>query len=287
MIKYATLKKFKRDFEKELKKSIFKMQDRTELHKAIEYSLLSGGKRLRPILVMMIAETIGKNLDVLESALSVEYFHTASLIADDFPCMDDEDFRRGKPTLHKKYPESTALLASYTLIAGGYQKIVENSKGFAKETEDENLANKACVLAFEIVSKNAGLLGATSGQFLDLLPQKKSKEMLLDIIQKKTATLFEICFSLGWIFGGGDVDQLSKIRDVSRHFGMAFQIADDIKDINQDLLNENTTNLVVLLGEKKAKEAFDQEVLKLEKRLVDLDLFKDPLKIAFEYLKNY
>jgi geranylgeranyl diphosphate synthase type II len=131
------------------------------LKEACIYSLLTGGKRFRPAIVLMVAKALNKGFDVLDAAIAVEYFHTASLIADDLPCMDNDDERRNKPSLHKAFNETTALLASYALISAGYRAIWQNG-----QKNDKDL-NKLSV-ALEVASFNTGILGATGGQFLGL-----------------------------------------------------------------------------------------------------------------------
>src|SRR5512146_3527868 len=114
------LERYRRRFEEEHPQAIERMGEKNVLRDACEYALIHGGKRLRPLIVMMTADALGRGLDVMPAALSVEFFHTASLIADDLPCMDNDDFRRNVPSLHKAFGESVAILASYTLIAEGY-----------------------------------------------------------------------------------------------------------------------------------------------------------------------
>src|SRR5271155_2067965 len=119
---------FHRDkIEQEIAKSLLLFGEKTKLRDACEYALKSGGKRFRPLLVLLVAEGVGNDLNVYEAALSVEFFHTASLIADDLPCMDNEDERRNKPSLHKVYGEAIALLASYALITAAFDKIYCNA----------------------------------------------------------------------------------------------------------------------------------------------------------------
>ncbi len=119
---------FHRDrIEQEIAKSIGSLGEKNKLRDACEYALTNGGKRFRPLIVILVAEALGNGLDVYESALSVEFFHTASLIADDLPCMDNDDERRDKPSLHKTYGETIALLASYALITAAFEKIYKNS----------------------------------------------------------------------------------------------------------------------------------------------------------------
>lgn len=218
----------------------------TPLKEACAYSLLNGGKRFRPSIVLMVGESLGKGCDVLDAALAVEYFHTASLIADDLPCMDDAAVRRNKPSLHKAFDEATALLASYALISAGYRLIKQNGSKRGDLT----------LLALDIAIFNTGIEGATGGQYLDLFPPDFDEDTLKEILNKKTVTLFEIAFSLGWLFGGGDVSKLALVKKLAYHFGMAFQIADDLDDLAQD---EHSINLAKAIGVDRAIEVLQKE----------------------------
>lgn len=208
---------------------------------------------------MMVAQALGNELDVLEGCLSVEYFHTASLIADDLPCMDNDDLRRSKPALHKMYGETVALLASYALISAGYEKIFQSVQVLSRQKEPfRDRANEACVVALDAATRCAGISGATGGQFKDLFPEERSLEVVLDVIYKKTVTLFEVAFVFGWIFGGGDLEAVEEMRTAAFHFGMAFQISDDIGDMKQD--DENSLNIAHFLGKEEAVKRFDEEI---------------------------
>ncbi len=224
-----------------IKKSISELGPKSSLRDACEYALLSEGKRFRPALVFLMAEAIGKGRDVTYPALATEYFHTASLIADDLPCMDDEEKRRGRITTHLKFGESTALLATYALIAAGYGWI---SNGESQEV---------CSLALQSAAKKTGILGATGGQFLDLDPPLLTEESISEIIHKKTSTLFELSFVFGWLFGGGEIERLDTVKKAACHFGLAFQIADDLDDQEQDLLNGRAVNFANVVGTEKAR----------------------------------
>lgn len=224
----------------------------TILKEACAYSLMSGGKRFRPFIVLMVAKALGKNLPVLDAAIAVEYFHTASLIADDLPCMDDDDERRGRPSLHKAFNEATAILASYALISAGYRAIYQNA--ILNPDSGERLAK-----ALEIVAYNTGAEGAALGQHLDIFPPDDSLQTLLLILNKKTVTLFEVAFTLGWIFGGGDLNQLNLVKKLSFHFGMAFQIADDLDDLAQDEGQKQSVNLAKVIGVKESTLMLERE----------------------------
>lgn len=212
--------------EQKIADSIEAFGPKSTLRDAVEYALTNGGKRLRPAIVFAVANELGSNQDVSDAALAVEFFHTASLIADDLPCMDNDDFRRGKPSLHKAFGEATAILATYALISEGYERI----RKAAQQTSFDVMQ-----LAFAYATKNTGIRGATGGQYLDLYDPQSLEE----IIQKKTGTLFELAFVLGWLFGGGELSQLPAVEKLAADFGLAFQVRDDLEDTNQDTQEKN------------------------------------------------
>jgi geranylgeranyl diphosphate synthase type II len=265
---------FHRDkIEQEIAKSILVFGEKTKLRDACEYALRGGGKRFRPLLVLLIAEALGNGLDVLDAALSVEFFHTASLIVDDLPCMDNEEERRNQPTLHKIFGESIALLSSYALICAAFEKIKTNTfklkdSGFSyRET-----AEQVGMVALEQATRCAGILGATGGQFYDLFPPSLTLETLRQVIYKKTVTLFEVSFVFGWLFGGGDLVRLDRVKGCAYHFGMAFQIADDLSDLAQDEKNQREINLAKHIGKDRALAVFEEELKLLKLTLIELGL---------------
>lgn len=273
-----SIDQFRFRIENELRQFIDQMGEKNPLRDACEYALLNGGKRLRPILVLLIAEALGKGLDAMPAALSVEFFHTASLIADDLPCMDDDDVRRNRPSLHKAFGESVAILASYALIAEGYGGIYRNS-----------LKNQAAdaVLCLEAATRCAGINGATNGQFLDLYPPDAKLETVKKIIFQKTVTLFEISFVFGWIFGGGDAKDLTKVRKCAYHLGMAFQIADDLLDDQQDSIQESPINIAAACGREAARNLFEEEMDLFASSLKELGLWTEPFQGVTEWLWRY
>lgn len=281
----SILEPYKQVIESQLFQSIDSFGEQTVLREACEYALLNGGKRFRPALVLMIAKALGFGIDVSQAALGVEYFHTASLIADDLPCMDNDDERRNKPSVHKVYGESVALLATYALIAAGYRCLVNNTKVLADSSHPlAHQRDHLCVLALENATYNTGILGATGGQLLDLVPPDYSLSTLSAIINKKTVTLFEISFVFGWIFGGGDLSQLSLVKQSASHFGRAFQIADDLGDMQQDLTNNCAPNIANALGREKAVLMFHKEISQFEKTLDELAFQSDDLQALLRML---
>ena len=255
------LKPYQQLIEQKLKENIHELGPKNSLRDACEYALLNGGKRFRPALVCMIAKAIGYQVDVSQAALGIEFFHTASLIADDLPCMDNDEQRRNQPTTHRVFGESAALLATYVLISAGYACLAKNAHLLKQSAHPlAHQTDHLCVLALENATYNTGLCGTTGGQFLDLAPPQLSLSLIQEVIQKKTVTLFEISFVLGWLFGGGDLAQLDLIKKGAHHFGMAFQIADDLDDMAQDLTHADSLNIANLIGKEQAKQMFHEEI---------------------------
>lgn len=278
-------------FQKQVEKWIYEfiphLGEKTQLRDACEYALLNGGKRFRPIFVLMIAKALGNGIDISRAALAIELFHTASLVADDLPCMDDEDERRQKPSVHKMFGETVALLVSYGLIAEGYGCLAKNGEIIRhSQTPFAHLSDRICVLALENATFNTGIFGATGGQYLDIYPPNFSLETLKEIIQKKTISLFEISFVFGWLFGGGKLEQLDIVKKAAYHFGMAFQIADDIDDLATDIQNKKAINVALALGEDVALKMLCKEVEEFLKTLKILQLESPELKMITSFLRS-
>lgn len=281
------LEPYKQIIERQLQNSIQGFGNQTILRDACEYALMNGGKRFRPALVMMIAKSLGHDVDVSQAALGVEFFHTASLIADDLPCMDNDDERRNKPSVHKVYGESVALLATYALIAAGYRCLVQSSRQLSRSSHPlAHQSDHLCVLALENAAHNTGILGATGGQLIDLIPPDYSLATLGEIIDKKTVTLFEISFVFGWLFGGGDLSLLPLVKLSAGHFGRAFQIADDLGDMEQDLANDRAPNIANALGREEAVEMFHREISLFEETLEKLSFQSEDLGALVQMLEQ-
>lgn len=254
---------------------------------ACAYALSTGGKRVRPVITFMVADALGGVGDATQSALSIEYFHTASLVADDMPSMDDDDERRSLPSVHKKFGEAAALLVSYGLIGAGYDMIAQNARSLIKQNVSfADSVDLRCRLALENASFNTGLNGATGGQFLDIQPPDLSVETLKKIIHLKTSSLFEVAFVNGWLFGGGSIDSLEKIKDAAARFGLAFQIADDLGDMEQDIRNQRDVNLANVLGKEAAIEMFHGELQSFHQTIKGLGIDTTPFQSLTNTLKT-
>jgi len=199
-----------------------------KLHESMLYSLLSGGKRIRPILLIEVGELFGaKQEDLIDFACAIEMIHTYSLIHDDLPAMDDDDLRRGKKTNHKVYGEAMAILAGDGLLNFSYELMIETS-----------LKNDSyCYLkAMKEISKAAGHQGMVGGQVADCLSEGKigTKDTLEYIQLKKTSALLTCALTAGGCIAGVSEMTLNDLRKLGTAVGFAFQIRDDILDIESD-----------------------------------------------------
>ncbi len=197
---------------------------------AMKYSLTAGGKRIRPMLAIEFAKLCGGSLEaVMPFACAVEMVHTYSLIHDDLPCMDNDDLRRGKPTNHKVYGESTALLAGDGLLTLAFGTVTN------AESLGRNGAEK-CAEAVSVLAKCAGAVGMIGGQIIDLASENKrvSAKHLEIMDRKKTGALINAACQLGCISAGANSEQRKAAEDYAYHIGLAFQIVDDILDVTSD-----------------------------------------------------
>ena len=197
------------------------------IHQAMRYSVLAGGKRLRPLLVMAAAEAVGgRGADVLDVACAMEMIHTYSLIHDDLPAMDNDDYRRGKLTSHKVYGEGVAILAGDALLTYAFEVMA------ATKAADQG----RLLRVIREVAEAAGTRGMVGGQVVDLESEgKQIAHRTLEYIHRaKTGALFRASLRAGAILGGATEKQLGSLTAYAEHFGLAFQITDDILDIVGD-----------------------------------------------------
>ncbi|TAE54046.1 MAG: polyprenyl synthetase family protein [Nostocales cyanobacterium] len=198
-----------------------------KIYEAMRYSLLAGGKRVRPILCLATAEMIGGTIDMaMPTACAVEMIHTMSLIHDDLPAMDNDDYRRGKLTNHKVYGEDIAILAGDGLLALAFE--------FVATQTPENVPTHRTLQVIARLGKALGAAGLVGGQVVDLECEGKtdtSLETLNFIHNHKTAALLEACVVCGGIIAGASPEDVQKLTRYSQNIGLAFQIIDDILDI--------------------------------------------------------
>lgn len=231
-----------------------------EVAEAMKYSLSNGGKRLRPVFCLEFAACLGlSKKEALPFACALEYIHTYSLIHDDLPCMDNDDFRRGKPSCHKKFGEAIALLAGDALLTHAFQIITES------ELSDYKKIN-----AVSLLSQNSGACGMIGGQVIDLKYEKGKPNLnqILSVHKLKTGALISAACLMGCIAGGATEKQMAAASKFAYTLGIAFQIKDDILDVTGDsaLLGKpvgsdaenNKTTYVTLEGLDKAQRDVQQ-----------------------------
>lgn len=197
-----------------------------EVVEAMRYSLLNGGKRLRPVFCLEFANCFGvSKKDALAFACAVEYIHTYSLIHDDLPCMDNDDFRRGKPSCHKQFGEATALLAGDALLTHA-------SKILTQAPLDDNKK----VMAISALSHYSGVAGMLGGQVIDLKYESETPdlEQILTVHTLKTGALIALSCILGCIVAGANENDIKFASEFAYNLGIAFQIKDDILDVMGD-----------------------------------------------------
>ncbi len=197
-----------------------------KIYEAMRYSLLAGGKRLRPILCLATCEMTGGNIEMsLPTACALEMIHTMSLIHDDLPSMDNDDYRRGKLTNHKVYGDDVAILAGDGLLAYAFEYVANNTK---------NVAATQILQVISRLARAVGAAGLVGGQVVDLEMEGKTDvtlETLNFIHNHKTAALLEASVVCGGILSGASSEDLQRLQRYSQNIGLAFQIVDDILDI--------------------------------------------------------
>ncbi len=217
---------------------------------SLNYSLLSGGKRFRPLLSLLTAKALDKPMDqALPMALAVELIHTYSLIHDDLPCMDNDDFRRGRPTNHKVYGEAQALLAGDALLTCAF--------GVLAGAKSENIGE-----AVRRLSRAAGPIGMVGGQALDIAANDPSENLLNEIHKRKTGALIAVAVSGTAVLLGAPADSQTSLEKFGERLGLAFQLADDIQDHSPD--RPEKVNYVSRLGldgtRRKLEEVSEQAI---------------------------
>ena len=201
----------------------FHNEPQKELFEAMEYSLLAPGKRLRPVFAFEFCRMCGGNWEkAAPFAAAVEMIHNYSLIHDDLPCMDNDDFRRGRPTNHKVYGETLAVLAGDALLTDAFAVAAS-----------ADIPGKDIAFAIQVLSENAGSLGMVGGQVLDTKSDERTltEQEVLDIQSRKTGALINAACVLGVIAAGGSEEQLKAAAGFAAALGMAFQIRDDMLDV--------------------------------------------------------
>jgi len=248
------------------------------LREAMRYSLFRGGKRLRPILAIASAEALGGHEEeVLPAACALEMIHTYSLIHDDLPAMDNDDFRRGSPACHKVYGEAMAILAGDALLTDAFALL---SRGLFPPSVDDK---KIISVIYEI-SRAAGSSGMISGQAKDLEAEGKQVDLptLKKIHLKKTASLILASVRTGAILAGANAWELEMLTGYGRSIGLAFQIKDDLLDIRGDFSGKATYPSI--LGLEGSREKLKALIEEAQVFIKDLDSKAHPLREIAKYI---
>ncbi len=252
-----------------------------KIYEAMEYSLFTGGKRLRPIIALKAYEIFDANLEkILPFAAAIEMIHTYSLIHDDLPSMDDDDFRRGKPTNHKVFGEAMAILAGDGLLNLAFETMLNYTINNSHSIDEY----KCYVRAMEEISIYSGTNGMIGGQVLDVLGgfENMDELKLIYMYRTKTAGLIQASLVSGAIIGGANDEYIEKLREFGLNLGLAYQIKDDILDYAEDesinkmtylkYFDLNTCKEEVKILSKKAMDILDSF------NGIDIDFFKDLTK---------
>ncbi|MGK7912915.1 MAG: geranylgeranyl diphosphate synthase CrtE [Synechococcus sp.] len=260
------------------------------LYESMRYSLMAGGKRLRPILCLASGEMLGGTAEqLMPTACALEMIHTMSLIHDDLPAMDNDDFRRGKPTNHKVYGDDIAILAGDALLAYSYEIVAERTQN----VDPVRVLNVVGRLGRAVAAE--GLVG---GQVVDL--QSEGKQVTLETLEfihaHKTGALLEVSVVSGAILAGADDETVDRLTKYSRDIGLAFQVVDDILDVTatseqlgktagKDLLAEKAT-YPSLLGLDGARQKAADLIAHAKDIVSPYGDRAMPLKAIADYIAN-
>ena len=243
------------------------------LFDSMRYSLLAGGKRLRPVMAFDFCRMCGGDWrNATRFAAAVEMVHTYSLIHDDLPSMDNDDYRRGRPTNHKVYGEAMAILAGDAMLTSAFGQIVNAP----------NVTDRAKLMAVDTLSRCAAETGMVGGQVLDIMSEERecTEQEILDIQSRKTGALIHAACVMGVLAGGGTAEQEIAAVRFANHLGLAFQIRDDMLDVIGDAsklgkatgMDATKNTFVRLWGLEKCEELVREHT---DEAIRALDAFED------------
>jgi geranylgeranyl diphosphate synthase type II len=258
--------------------------------KSMHYSLFAGGKRIRPILCIAGSEAVGGSAeDVLPVACAIELIHSYSLIHDDLPVMDDDDFRRGKPTNHKVFGDAVALLAGDGLLTLAFNLM-------ARHGAHTQVEKSALLKVIDLIASAAGCKGMVGGQVVDISYEGKDPDpAVVEYIHRhKTGALIAASVTAGTILAGGSEEEVRSINGYGQEIGLAFQVTDDILNIegDQDIIGKGTGSdkargkmtypsvFGIAESKRKQKELIDQAIENLER----FDHRAEPLRDLARYI---
>ena len=271
-------------------KRFIKYQKKTDLITPMQYGLFSGGKKIRSKILTDVGSIFKldyKSLIIIGSA--VECIHAYSLIHDDLPCMDNDLIRRGKPSTHVKFGESTAVLAGNSLLILAFEILSHKNLNVSERTKI-NLINK--------ISESSGHLGVAGGQYLDLSYEHKkiSKRKIIEMEIKKTGKLFSFCCAVPLIIKNKAKNEIKKFEDIGADIGLLFQVADDLIDYKGSLLaagkktgkdkKKGKATLISLLGYKNTIKYANNLILKINNKLKKYGSKSKELSETLNYILN-
>ncbi len=271
--------------------SLLKTSDKPDrILEAMTYSLMAGGKRIRPVLCVAAAEAAGGNPeDAVPAACALEMVHTYSLIHDDLPAMDDDALRRGKPTCHMAFDEATAILAGDALLTLAFQTLASIELSNAEQAAK-------WLRVIRLISYAAGYCGMIQGQMLDITSEGRQLTLaeLKSLHRLKTGALIEASISSGAVLGGLNSNKISMFESYAQNIGLAFQVTDDIlnvegdpeimgKAVGTDKLRNKST-YPSLLGLKKSKDFAGKLVENALQALESFDQKAEPLRAIAKYI---
>jgi len=283
------LNKIAKDTDFFLKKFI-KKQKKSELIIPMQYGLFSGGKKIRSKILVdvgLLFKINYKSLIMIGSA--VECIHAYSLIHDDLPCMDNDSIRRGKPSTHKKFGESTAVLAGNSLLTMAFEILSHKSLNISEKSKI-NLINK--------ISESSGHLGIAGGQYLDLNYEHKkvSKKKIIEMEIKKTGKLFSFCCVAPLILKNKSINQIKRFEDIGADIGLLFQVADDLIDHkgNFRIVGKKTgkdkkkgkATLISLIGYKNTIKYANDLIIKINNNVKKYGSKSENLSKTLNYILN-
>ena len=266
-------------------------QPKARIAEAMRYALMSGGKRLRPVLCLAACETVGGNAELaLPVACALEMIHTYSLIHDDLPAMDDDCLRRGRPTCHIAFDDATAILAGDALLTLAFETL--SSKEIRKNVPSEHWLD-----IISVISVASGYKGMVEGQMRDMLAEQQRCLLLSELEELhllKTGALIEASVCSGALLGQGSSDQIASLKVYSKNIGLAFQVADDILNVEGDPLimgkgagtdlHRCKSTYPSLLGLSESKETASSLIAQAIESLARFDHKADPLRAIAAYI---
>ena len=271
-------------------KGFIKKQKKSELIKPMQYGLFSGGKKIRSKVLIDVGSLFNikyKSLIIIGSA--VECIHAYSLIHDDLPCMDNDTIRRGKPSTHVKFGESTAVLAGNSLLTMAFEILSHN---------ELNISEKIKISLINKISEGSGHLGVAGGQYLDLSYEHKkvSKKKIIEMEIKKTGRLFSFCCMAPLIIKQKNKKEISKFKNIGADIGLLFQVADDLIDHRGDLSiagkktgkdkKKGKATLISLLGQKNTVKYANNLILKINNKIKVYGKKSKNLSETLNYILN-